>query len=105
VKVYSLDDLARLRADFTPVERALRDATLVLEGAIAKRTRVKTGNLRRSWNSVFHARQLLSEGSVRTNVSYVRNQRNNPGAEGYTDASVRIRRLLEDALHYVLEPK
>lgn len=72
----------------------MRRAVLTLEGAVRKRTRVRTGHLRRFWYS--KVEKAGERGRVGTTVKYALFQKNKPLHEGLEDSDAEIRRILAE---------
>lgn len=73
----------------------MRRVVLVVEKNVKKRTRVKTGHLRRSWTSAVE--RAGERGRIGTTVRYARTQKNKPADEGLADSQDEIMRLLDEA--------
>lgn len=77
--------------------QAMQKIVLTIEGAVKKRTPVKTGTLRRSVTSA--VRRAGLEGAVGTNVIYARpvERRAKMFERGLADSQGQIDRILEEA--------
>lgn len=73
----------------------MRRIVLTVERNVRKRTRVKTGHLRRSWVSAVE--RSGERGRIGTTVTYAKTQKNKPLPEGLEDSRAAITRLLEEA--------
>lgn len=72
------------------IHDAMHRANMIALGAIQKRTRVRTGLLRRSMRSSVLSISGMVTGVTGSNVYYLKHQRNDPIVEGYTDVEQRI---------------
>jgi hypothetical protein len=84
----------------TPEYQAMRQMlmqriVLVVQANIQRRTRVRSGNLRRSWTS--RVERSGERGVVGTSVVYAPFQRNQPAEEGLEDSLTTIQQLAKDA--------
>lgn len=80
-------DPNRLRSE---AETAMQKGVLIAERNIKKRSRVRTGTLRRSWTSRVQKAQGNVIGRVGTVIRYARFQKNEPAREGLEDSRAQI---------------
>jgi hypothetical protein len=95
-----MSDLDRLFTRLDPATLNLyalmTRCVIVAEGAIRRRTRVRTGALRRSWT---HQVQGTGEyGVVGTTLNYAVYQKNRPAQEGLADAEAEIVAMVQAAV-------
>lgn len=82
-------------ADAVLRQEAMQRVLFVVQANVQRRTRVRTGHLRRSWATRVEA--AGARGVVGTTVLYARYQRNDPLVEGLDDSRPEIDRILAQA--------